>query len=180
MATVTVELPTGSYELDPIHSNVGFAVRHMVSTFRGSFSEYEAALVVDEQGNPQVKGSVVVDSIELRDPNLKAHVLSPDFFDVERHPWIDFSSTSVRVGPDSEVVVDGDLTINGITRPVQARGSITYLEADMSGAERIGLDLEAAVDRTQFGLNWNAPLPKGGLALGDEVKLTVELELARK
>lgn len=181
MATAQVSVPTGTYTLDPVHSSVGFAVRHMVvSTFRGTFGEYDASSTIGEDGLPTLTGTVEVSSIQVKDPNLTAHLLTPDFFDVERHPQITFQSTGARIDERGELVVDGDLTVNGITRPVEARGSLRYVAADMGGGERIGVELETVVDRNEFGLKWNAPLPKGGFALDNDVKLQVELELVRQ
>ena len=175
MTTTTLQLPTGTYELDRIHSTIGFAVKHMVSRFRGSFADYDASLTVTEDGALQLAGSAKVASVETKDPNLSGHLLAPDFFDAERYPEISFSSSTVRVEGD-EVVVDGELTIKGNTKPIEARGSITHIDADMRGSARVGVDLETVIDRHQFGVTWNAPLPKGGNALGDEVTLSVELE----
>ena len=115
----------------------------------------------------------------MKDENLQAHLRSPEFFDTERFPEVKFVSTSIRRDGD-EVVIDGELTIKDHTHPVQARGTITGPAVTLGDAEKIGLSLEAVVDRTEFGLEWNAPLPKGGVALADDVKLNVELELARE
>ena len=118
------------------------------------------------------------DSLVVKDENLQAHLRSPEFFDTERYPEIRFESTDIRRDGD-ELVVDGLLTIKDNTNPVEARGEISGPAVTLGDAEKIGVSLEAIVDRTQFGLNWNAPLPKGGVALADDVKLVVELELAR-
>jgi polyisoprenoid-binding protein YceI len=121
---------------------------------------------------------VQADSIVVKDENLAGHLKSPDFFDTERHPEIRFVSTAIRRDGE-ELVVDGDLTIKGQTQRVEARGTITDPVVTLGDAEKIGLTLEAIVDRTAYGLNWNAPLPKGGVALANDVKLLVELELVR-
>jgi polyisoprenoid-binding protein YceI len=110
----------------------------------------------------------------VKDPNFHAHLQSPDFFDTERHPAITFESTSFRLDGD-QLVVDGNLTIKGETRPVEGRGELTPVHEDLHGNERIGVQLEAAIDRSHFGVSWNAPLPKGGLALANETKLVVDL-----
>lgn len=180
MATTQLKIPSGTYALDPVHSSIGFAVKHMVvSTFRGTFADYDASVTVGEDGLPSLTGTVEVGSIQVKDPNLTAHLLTPDFFDVERHPQISFRTSGSRLADDGDLVVDGELTINGITRAVEARGSFNYVAADMGGGERLGVDLETVVDRNEFGLKWNAPLPKGGFALDNDVKLQVELEFAR-
>jgi polyisoprenoid-binding protein YceI len=119
-----------------------------------------------------------VESIESRDEQQRALLLSPDFFDAENHPAIRFESTEIRRDGD-QLVVDGDLTIKGNTRHVTATGEISGPVVDISDTEKLGIDLEAKVDRTDFGLNWNAPLPKGGFAVENEVTLSVHLELVR-
>lgn len=174
MTTAVNEQLTGTYKLDPVHSSASFAVKHMVvATFRGRFEEFDAVL---EDG--RLTGTVNVGSIVVKDPNLAAHLQSPEFFDAERHPELIFESSEIR--PDGEqVVVDGELTIKGITKPVQARGTLTGPVETLGGVHTVGLNLEAIIDRTEFGLNWNAPLPKGGFALDKDVRLIVELELAQ-
>jgi polyisoprenoid-binding protein YceI len=172
-------LPVGAWESDPTHSSASFAVKHMVvATFRGRFEELDAKLTVAEDGSAELTGSVSASSIVVKDENLQAHLGSPDFFDTERHPDIRFASKSIRRNGD-ELVIDGDLTIKDQTHPVETRGTITDPHETLGGAIKIGLTLETVIDRTKFGLNWNAPLPKGGFALADDVTLTVELELAQ-
>jgi polyisoprenoid-binding protein YceI len=179
MSTATTQLPVGNWTADTVHSSVGFAVKHMVvSTFRGRFEEYDATLVSAEDGTLRLEGSVKADSIVVKDENLAAHLKSPEFFDTERHPEITFASTLVRAD-NGELIVDGELTIKGHTRPIEARGTITEPVVTFGDVEKVGLELEASVDRTEYGLDWNAPLPKGGFALDNEVKLIVSLELLK-
>jgi polyisoprenoid-binding protein YceI len=178
---ITTTLPTGTYRLDPVHSSAAFAVKHMVvATFRGNFNDFDATLTVDDSGNANLAGVVQVDSIELKDENLKAHVGSPDFFDLERYPEIRFSASDIEIGPGGELKVAGDLTIKDQTHRVESTGSITGPAVTFGDVTKVGVALETVIDRTQYGLNWNAPLPKGGVALANDVKLTVELELARE
>ena len=125
-------------------------------------------------------GTVDVGSIVVKDENLAAHLQSPEFFDAERHPELRFESTDIRRGEGDEVVVDGELTIKGITKAVEARGTLEGPAVTFGDVNKVGLTLEAIIDRTEFGLNWNAPLPKGGFALANDVKLIVELELAEQ
>jgi polyisoprenoid-binding protein YceI len=178
--TTTPTLPAGTtWTADPVHSQVGFAVKHMVvSTFRSTFDRYDAQLVADEDGTLRLNGSVRADSIALKDENLAAHLNGADFFDTDRHPEITFASTLVR-DEAGELVVEGELTIKGITRPIRATGTLTEPHITFGDLPKVGLELEALVDRTEYGLNWNAPLPKGGFALANEVKLQVGLELAQ-
>jgi polyisoprenoid-binding protein YceI len=174
------QLPVGSWKSDPTHSSASFAVKHMVvATFRGRFEQLDAALSVDEHGAGQLSGAVKADSIVVKDENLQAHLGSPEFFDSERYPEIRFASTAIRRNGE-ELVVDGELTIKDQTHAVESRGTITDPLETLGGAVKIGLTLETVIDRTKFALNWNAPLPKGGFALADDVKLTVELELAQE
>lgn len=182
MSTDTaVPVTTGSWKLDTVHSHVGFAVKHMVvSTFRGSFGEYDGSLTTGGDGALQLQGSVAVDSIQVKDENLAGHLKSPDFFDSANHPEISFSSSDIRVGEQGELEVSGELTIKGNARPVTARGSITGPHVDIAGNDKLGVELEAQVDRREFGLEWNAPLPKGGFALDNDVKIQVSLELVRE
>ena len=180
MSTATAQpIATGTWKIDTIHSHVGFAVKHMVvSTFRSQFEDYEATLTAAEDGTLRLAGRVKADSIVVKDENLAAHLRAADFFDTDRHPEISFASTLVR-DEDGELVVEGELTIKGTTLPIVARGTITEPHVTFGDLEKVGVELEAIVDRTQYGLNWNAPLPKGGFALSDDVKINVELELVK-
>jgi polyisoprenoid-binding protein YceI len=174
--TSTTGLPVGTWKLDPTHSTASFAVKHMaVATFRGRFEKFDATLTVDEN-SAELVGTVQAGSIVVKDENLQGHLGSPDFFDVEQYPEIGFRSTSIRREGD-EVIVDGELTIKDNTHAVEARGEIAGPAVTLGDITKLGLTLETIVDRTQFGLNWNAPLPKGGFAVANDVKLTVELEL---
>jgi polyisoprenoid-binding protein YceI len=179
-AIASPPVPAGTrWNVDKVHSNVGFAVKHMVvSTFRGRFEDYDASLTALEDGTLRLEGRVRADSIVVKDENLAAHLTAPDFFDTERYPEISFASTLVRV-EDGSLVVDGELTIKGVTRPIEARGSITEPVVTLGDVAKVGVELEAIIDRTEYGLSWNAPLPKGGFALANEVKLVVELEFAQ-
>jgi polyisoprenoid-binding protein YceI len=174
---VQQELPAATWGLDKTHSTASFAIKYMVSTFRTGFDNFDVTL--DTTGDqPRLTGSVAPDSINVKDENFHAHLQAPDFFDTERHPAITFESTGWRVDGD-ELIVDGNLTIKGDTRPIEARGQLIAPHEDPWGNTRLGITLEASVDRTHFGLNWNNPLPKGGLALANDVRLHVDLQLVK-
>jgi len=174
-------IAAGTWKIDAIHSHVGFAVKHMVvATFRGRFEDYEGALSVGEDGTPRLQGSVGVDSIAVKDENLAGHLKSPDFFDSASYPRISFVSEDVHVGEGGELEVRGTLSIKGNTHEVTARGSISGPHVDIAGTDKLGVELEAVIDRRDYGLLWNAPLPKGGFALENDVTLQVALELARE
>jgi polyisoprenoid-binding protein YceI len=180
-AAAAPAIDTGIWDIDTVHSHVGFAVKHMVvATFRGRFEDYEGELRVGDDGAPRLEGSVSVDSLAVKDENLAAHLRSPDFFDSELHPRIRFSSAAVRVEDGGRLEIEGELTIKDHTHPVTATGSITAPHVDIAGNEKIGVELEAVIDRREYGLEWNAPLPKGGFALDNDVRLQVSLELVRK
>jgi polyisoprenoid-binding protein YceI len=179
--TATQPIATGTWKIDNVHSHVGFAVKHMVvATFRGRFEDYAGALVADEQGRPRLEGSVAVDSIVVKDENLAGHLKAPDFFDTANHPRIEFASSDIRVRDGGELEVEGELTIKGHTHQVTGRGAIVGPHVDIAGNDKLGVELEAVIDRREFGLEWNAPLPKGGFALDNDVKLQVSLELVRE
>ena len=165
---------SGTYLADPVHSSFGFAVRYQgVSLFKGTLDDVNATLT-----DGRLEGRAKVESISIRTPEqFRAHVLSGEVFDAENHPQVEFSAADVALGEDGTATVDGELTIKGITRPVHATGTWIAPAADAFGSTRGHLNLEAQVDRTEFEMNWNAPLPSGGKALANEVTLTVELSL---
>jgi polyisoprenoid-binding protein YceI len=176
--TTATAIPAGTYTADPVHSSAGFAVKHMLSTFRGSFARIDATVTVDESGAAQLTGSVPVDSVVVKDENLVAHLQSPEFFDAEQYPEIRFDSVELTVdGPVATLT--GDLTLKGHTERVTAEGSVVGPIEDPFGNTKLGLQFETVVDRTKFGLNWNAPLPKGGFMLANDVTLSVDLELVQ-
>jgi polyisoprenoid-binding protein YceI len=180
MATAQAEstIPAGTWQSDPIHSSVGFAVKHVVGTFRGTFNDFGATLS-DADGSPNLSGRAKVESIQVKEENLYAHLLSPEFFDAEQHPEIIFEANQISRDGD-EVVVSGELTMKGVTKPVVARGEISGPAIGPDENERIGIDLETKVDRHDYGLDWNMDLPGGGKTLGDEVTLQVHLELVKE
>src|SRR5919204_6148456 len=161
-------LPTGTWHLDPVHSSIGFEVAYMGGAFRGQFREVYATL--DDAG---LTGSAKVASVDVKDENLAAHLQSPEFFDVERYPELRFAST--EIGGGEELTIRGEITIKGVTLPVELTGRATEPLTDAYGRERFGFTLETKLDRTPFGLNWNLPLPSGEPALSNEVTLVAEL-----
>jgi polyisoprenoid-binding protein YceI len=173
---MTTTAATTSWTADTVHSTANFAVRHMVvATFRGAFTDVTGSLDLSAEA-PRLVGEVDVTSIQVKDENLYGHLQGPDFFDADVTPTITFASASV-VRDGDDVTIAGDLTIKGTTQRVTATGTWLEIEADVTGNPRIGIDVETTIDRTAFGLNWNAPLPKGGVALENDVTLSVHLEL---
>lgn len=166
----TTSIPTGQWSHDPVHSDVGFAVTYSgAGTFRGTFEEYDATLA-----DGRLEGTAKVASVGVGDPSFAGHLQSPDFFDAERSPELRFVSSSIERDGDS-VTIDGELTLRGETKPVTITGTVTGPTPDQFGNERIAFDIETTVDRRDFGINWNADLPSGGPALGNDVKITANL-----
>ena len=162
----TVEIaPAGTWTLDTVHSSIGFEIAYLGGTFRGRFTDVDASLSGD-----QLTGSARVESVQVQDENLATHLLAPDFFDAERHPVLSFASTAVGL-EGNELSLEGDLTIKGITKPVALNGTIGEPVTDPYGRERLSVELETTIDRTDFGINWNVPLPSGEPALSNDVRL---------
>jgi polyisoprenoid-binding protein YceI len=164
----------GTWSLDPVHSTIGFELPYLAGTFRGQFDDVDAKLT-DES----LSGSARVASVDVKDENLAAHLQSPEFFDVERHPELSFQSRELDRA-DEALTVRGDITIRGVTKPVELTGTISGPITDGYGRERIGVKLETTVDRTEFGVNWNMPLPSGEPSLSNDVKLVAELYFVRE
>ena len=169
----TQAIPTGTWNADSVHSEIAFAVEYMADTFRGTFEKFNVQLV-----DGVLSGTADVTSISVKDENLEAHLLSPDFFDAERYPELSFRSTEISRDGD-KVAIAGEVTIKGHTETAEIRGSLKNPISDPYGNERLGLRLETTVDRTKFGLNWNAPLPTGEQALASDVMLIAELQLVK-
>jgi polyisoprenoid-binding protein YceI len=175
MSTTELQaVPTGRWSLDKVHSDVSFAIDYMVGTFTGGFTDFDADL-----SDGTLRGSARVASVQVREPNLAAHLQAPDFFDAERHPELSFRSQSIR-REGNQLAIDGEITIKGHTEPVEITGTISDPIDDPFGGERLGLRLEAQLDRTRFGISWNNPLPSGRPALANEVRLVAELQLSRQ
>ena len=180
-ATTTAVRPfEGTYVADEVHSSFGFGVKHMgVSTFRGTLSDVDATLTA-EDGELSLVGAARPESISIVKPEqFRAHVLGPEFFDIEEHPEIGFRSTSVELSEDGNARIEGELTIKGITKPIVATGTYRAPEEGQMGP--VGaFELEAKFDRREFEFNWNMEIPSGGVALDYEVTLQVHLELGQQ
>ena len=174
-STQTTSIPTGTWSLDPVHSSTGFAVPYAgVGTFRGSFAEFDAKLV-----DGRLEGVAKVASVRVDDENLTGHLQSPDFFDAEQYPELRFVSKSIE-RDGNRVSIDGDLTLRGVTKPVEITGTVTGPLENAYGQQLIGFDLHTTVNRHDFGIDWNMELPGGGQALGDDVTITANLALVQE
>ena len=174
---------TTTWNIDPVHSVVEFKVKHMmISNVKGQFTGLQGALTLDEANiiNSHVQASIDAASITTRDAQRDAHLKSADFFDVEKFPALSFRSTRLSRGRDGELVVDGDLTIHGVTRNVVfAVEGPTPSAKDPWGNTRIGLSASTKLNRKDFGLTWNAALETGGILVGDEVTITLEAQFVK-
>lgn len=164
-------VPTGTWQADTVHSSVAFEVPYAVATFGGTVGDFDATLA-----DGRLTGAARIGSIKVKDENLEAHLLSPEFFDAERNPEVRFTTDTIRRN-GGDVEVEGQITIKGITKPATLRGTIVGPAVDHFGKTRVGLSLETTVDRTDFDINWNMPLPNGEPALGNEVTLKADLTL---
>ncbi len=164
----------GTWTLDPVHSTVGFEVKYLVGTFRGQFRDIAGQLAFQDDGRATLQGSARVASVDVKDEQLAGHLQSPDFFDAERFPELTFRAEDIDVA-NGEIRAQGEIAIKGVTKPVEIAGKITLPSPDPYGKERIGAVISATVDRTEFGVSWNAPLPGGDQALADEVTINAEM-----
>ena len=172
-----------TWSIDPTHSNVEFAVRHlMITTVKGRFTAVEGTVVLDE-ANPAASAAeitVQVASVDTREPQRDAHLRSADFFDVEKYPTLTFRSSGARDVTADGFTLDGDLTIHGVTRPVTLEVVHEGRARDPWGGERAGYAATTRIKRSDFGLTWNQLLETGGLAVSDEVKISLDVELVKK
>ncbi|HZC43122.1 MAG TPA: YceI family protein [Acidobacteriaceae bacterium] len=175
-------MPPVSYEIDSTHSSVHFSVRHlMVSNVRGEFTKVSGTVKFDPQ-NPSassVDATIDANSISTRDPQRDGHLKSPDFLDTEKFPTITFRSKKIQAHAGAGTIT-GDLTIHGVTREItlDVEGPSPEMK-DPWGKQRIGASATTKLSRKEFGLTWNAALETGGVMIGDEVKITIDVELVR-
>ena len=181
--TTTAPVQTGvtTWNLDPAHSTVEFAVKHlMISTVRGRFGDVKATITADEAdpGSAVVTAEIATASIDTRADQRDAHLRSADFFDAEQYPTIAFRSTKIeKKGED--IRVTGDLTIRGVTRQITLDVTEEGRGRDPWGGERAGFSATTKINRRDFGLTWNQALETGGVVVGDEIKITVDAEFVR-
>lgn len=180
---MTTETKTTTWTIDPAHTQAGFKVKHMmIATVRGRFTDLSGTLELDEEDWTRSKVSVEIDaaSIDTREEDRDAHLRSGDFLDVETHPEITFESASIEEVGDDRYTVRGDLTIRGETRPVDLDVEVEGRGRDPWGGERIGFAATTKIDRRDFGLTWNKALETGGVLVGQEVEITLDVEVVKR
>ena len=179
MTTATAERTRTTWKIDPAHSNVGFAVRHlMITTVRGRFSGVEGIVVHDGTDPARSSVEVIIDpaTIDTREPQRDAHLRSADFFDVEKFPTLTFRSTGLEGGGE-RFKLSGDLTIHGVTRPVVLDVEPEGQVKDGWGGVRSGFTATTRIKRSDFGLTWNQLLEAGGVTVSDDVKISLDIQL---
>jgi len=172
-------IPTGTYNVDASHSNVGFEVKHMgIATVRGAFRKFEGT--VDASGEAvRLQGTVEVASIDTGEENRDGHLQAPDFFDVQQHPQITFHSTGAEGTGDGTLKLTGEITIKGVTKPIELTGTLGEVGEDPWGNSRVGFEVEGVIDRRDFDLKWNQTLPNGNLLIANPVKLIVSVSAVK-
>ncbi len=164
--TETTLIPAGTWQADKSHSRIDASVKHMgIATVSGQFTEF--AVTLEGGDDPSLKGTLQLDSIDTTDEARDAHIKGPDFFDTENHTVAEFTVPHVAEGK-----VQGELTVKGVTKPVDVTIELSGAGTDPWGNERVGLDLVAVINRHDFNISWNAPIPGGGFLVGDDVKLS--------
>ncbi len=180
MASTTATVPgyiTGTWTLDPTHSDIGFTVRHlMVSKVRGKFTRFEGRLVTG--ANPlesSVTATIELDSIDTGEPNRDAHIRSADFFDVDTHKTMTYRSTGVRQS-GGDFVLDGELSLHGVTKQVPLTVEVNGFLPESPMGTRVGFSATGEISRKEFGIDINMPLDGGGVVIGDKISLHLEVE----
>jgi polyisoprenoid-binding protein YceI len=177
--TSAQRIPSGTYNVDPSHSNVGFEVRHMgIATVRGTFRRFQGTVDATRE-TAVLKGAVEVASIDTGEEQRDAHLAAPDFFDAQQHPEITFHTTAIQETDDGTARLAGEITIKSITKPIELTGTAAEGGADPWGNERIGFEVEGVIDRRDFDLKWNQTLPNGNLLVSNEVKLLVSVSAVK-
>ena len=179
-ATGTNQLTEGTWAIDPVHSSIGFSVRHlMVSKVRGTFPNFSGAIVVGEDGTPSVTAEIAVDSVKTNNEQRDAHVKSADFFEVEKYPTATFRSTGVRAD-GNHYLLDGDFTLKGVTRPVTLDLEFNGVNPGMGRGEVAGFEASVVLNRKDFGIDIDMPLETGGTVVGDKISVTLEIEALKQ
>jgi polyisoprenoid-binding protein YceI len=179
--TTRTILPTGTWSVDPAHSNVEFTVKHLgIATVRGAFNEFEGAVEVGEDGSARARGTVNVASIDTNEETRDAHLRSEDFFHAELHPQLAFESTEITALDDDSFEVRGDLTMRGVTRPIVLQAELQGTETDQAGNERVAFEVQGQLNRGEWGLVWNQVLGSGNMVVSDKVKLSLDISAVKQ
>ncbi len=177
--TVATALPTGTWNVDPVHSSVEFHVKHLgIATVKGKFKEFQGTLEVTGEGT-NAYGTVQVASVDTGEPQRDAHLRSDDFFDAENLPEIAFQSTSIVPTSDEEFEITGDFTIHGVTRPITLAATLEGTETDPQGNPRVGVSATAQINRSDYDMKFNMALGSGNVVVSDKVKILLEISAVK-
>ena len=175
--TTATAVSTGTWTIDPSHTEIGFSVRHLVSKVRGKFEAFEGAIVTPEDLTAStVNVTVDLNSINTGTADRDNHLRSADFFEVETHPKMTFVSTGIVQKSDTDFVVTGDLTIKGVTKPVELATEFLGEGGDPWGGTRVGIEATAEISRKEFGIDFNIPLEGGKVMVGDKISIHINAE----
>jgi polyisoprenoid-binding protein YceI len=179
-ATPTVTaLPTGTWQVDKVHSSVEFQVKHLgIATVKGQFTEFEGTLEVSPESTVAY-GTVQTASVNTREPQRDEHLRSTDFFDAEQNPEIKFRSTAITPVDEDDFEIEGDITIHGVTRPLKLKATVEGTETDPQGNDRVGVSASGQIDRKDFGMTFNAALGSGNLLVSDKVKILLDISAVK-
>ena len=175
-------IPTGTWTIDPVHSKVGFAVKHMgVATVRGEFREFEGTIEIGEDlRSSRAYGTVRAASVDTNQEQRDEHLRSPDFFDAENHPELRFESRRIEALDDETLRIVGQLTMNGVTRELELRAEVVGVGLGASDEERIGLELTGRLSRRDYGMKFNAALGSGNAVVADKVRLELDVAAVKQ
>jgi polyisoprenoid-binding protein YceI len=171
------------WKIDPAHSEIGFAAKHMmISTVRGRFSDISGYIDFNEDDptSSKIEVEIGVGSVDTRQEPRDNHLRSADFFDAENHPQMKFVSTKVEHGKGDSYKVTGDLTIRGTTKPVTLDATFEGVHPDPWGGTRAGFTASGKINRHDFGLNWNATIEAGGVVVGPEIKIQLDIQAVKE
>lgn len=178
-ATSETTLPTGTWQIDPVHSSVEFHVKHLgIATVKGHFNEFEGTLEVTPEG-AKAHGSVKTTSVDTRQAQRDDHLRSPDFFDAATYPEITFSSTAITPSGEDSFEIEGDLQIHGVTQRIALDASLEGTETDAQGNDRVGLSATSQINRSEFDIKFNAALGSGNAMVGDKVKILLDISAVK-
>jgi polyisoprenoid-binding protein YceI len=179
--TTRTVLPTGTWTVDPAHSNVEFSVKHLgIATVRGAFNEFEGSFEVGEDGSANARGTVHAASIDTNEDQRDNHLRSEDFFHAELHPELSFESTEIRPLDEDAFLIHGELTMRGVTRSVALEAEIQGTEIDPWGNERVALEARGQLNRGDWGMTFNQALGSGNMLVSDRVKLTLDISAIKQ
>jgi polyisoprenoid-binding protein YceI len=182
ITTSSTIVPTGTWNVDPAHSKVGFAVKHMgIATVRGEFTEFAGTLEIGEDlSSARLYGTVKAESVDTNEPQRDGHLRSPDFFDVAQYPEIRFEATGIEALDDEEFRITGQLTIHGVTNEIVLHADVQGTDVDPWGNERVGLEVTGQLSRGDYDMKFNQALGSGNMLVADKVKLALDISAVKQ